>query len=202
MRWPIVLAVLGGCEWCSSHRYTGGVTFRSGPANVPMNQAWEQVLEIYSGGTWGPVAPHHVSTSTDPAACRAIVAPQIKDGDDMRLIVIGARVGHCTVDVEYLDPHEKPWKAKVEIDFTPAETLPTLAVGKSFTTPAMWGDARCDLDGTKIRCFPKDVYGADERHASCKWSSRCSSSRGGPQGFELCVSKGIVTEVSDGGCAP
>jgi hypothetical protein len=71
-----------------------------------------------------------------------------------------------------------------------------------------------------VRCFPKDTYDRDERHTSCKTSSRCGSSRGGPQGFALCAatSAGVVTGITawtnlprdevrigrvegDGGCA-
>jgi hypothetical protein len=189
-----------GLSSCESCNYSGGVSVPENPVPVPLNLAWEHVLEIHSGGTRGPIPPTAVHGVTDPAACRALVVPQVKDGDDMRLIVIGNRIGRCTVDLDYANPkHDRRMTAKIQIEFTAAETLPTLAVGAPHLAgPTMFDDARCEIAGPHFRCFPKDTYGSDERHTSCATSSRCGSSRGGPQGFELCVasSGGVVTGIT------
>jgi hypothetical protein len=188
---------LSSCESCS---YSGGVSVPEAPVRVPLNLAWEHVLEIYSGGTRGPIPPTAVHGVTDPAACRALVIPEVKDSGDMRLVVIGLRVGRCTVDLDYVNPkHDRRMTAKFQIDFTPAEVLPTLVVGAPHPAgPALFDGARCEIADKHFRCFAKDTYGADERHTSCAASSRCSSSRGGPQGSALCVasSGGVVTGIT------
>lgn len=223
----MIVVALAGCDSC---RYRGGVELpREGtesPVRVPMNLTWESTLEIPSGGTYGPIPAEDVRAAADPSVCEVTIVPEVRDGDDERIVVVGLRTGRCDVALDYLNSHRKErMKAALHIDFVPAETLPALAMGAPLPAgPTSFGaadPARCEIDGAHFHCFALERFGREKRHASCKTSARCASSRGGPRGFELCaaIASGKVTGITswvalprdevpiegtwgDGGCVP